>query len=726
MGKITKLMLTAALIIAGVGGVKAGKLYADLSKLSNGPESTWDGSTNTMTWTATSNNMISNFDFAAGNYSAYESISITVSDITNAVGIRLQIKANGQEKLVALNGNGTYTKKLIDDFGFTAADLASVEWVRVLGSAWQNGETNTIDADHPASAVISDVYLYQPMKTLEVNLSDMAASEGNATWDSSTGTFAWTGTWSNAITLPGLSGNLSAYTTVNYETSAGSCDHFRILIYYSNSAAQTTYYASVGNKSVTFEDMGVVAANLASVASIKISGASDATGDITLTSFSLEGPLVNYIEATTTYAAPAGTTDLKDLQTSWAISYPKDIASETSWGGNIDSNDGAATITDYDYLHFVVTSATSDAHTGLRVFVWDGSQRVCLYPHPIADYAGVTDWTATSWITAPGTYVVKISGYPLFRGIKALQSWADNAGTITVSQAYLSSGAPVAYIPSGKYTLVGEATGSASLTSALADASATCYDATGVTGTGVDLTGAANPNALFIANAGVLANTNNVIVNNTCANLVLTDGYAFKAPADFTATEASYTTTINTEAKAGTLCLPFAATIPSGVDAYTLTYTGGDAATAEAVENTIPANTPVLLNGEGEVTFSGSGAAVSASATNTEGAMTGVFEATIVPEDSYVLQKQDDKIGFFKVNSSDITAAPFRAYVTAQNAGSRLNIVYAGEATGISTTLNNNEGMMNVYDLQGRRVVEANSTLSRGLYIVNGKKIMVK
>jgi hypothetical protein len=92
-------------------------------------------------------------------------------------------------------------------------------------------------------------------------------------------------------------------------------------------------------------------------------------------------------------------------------------------------------------------------------------------------------------------------------------------------------------------------------------------------------------------------------VNGTCASLVLTDGYPFKAPSDFTATAATYTTTISTAAQAGTLCLPFAATIPQGVTAYTLTYQSGDNATATEVETTIPANTPVLLNGSGEVTL---------------------------------------------------------------------------------------------------------------------------
>ena len=721
MTKITKLMLTLALLVAGVGGVKAGKLYADLSKLGNGPVSTWDGTTNTMTWTATSNNMISNFNFAAGNYKDCSTISITVSDLSNAVGIRLQIKANGQEKLVALNGNGTFTKYLTDDFGFTASDLAKVEWIRVLGSAWQNSENNTIDADHPASAVISDVYLSQPTRTLDVNLSNMAASEGEATWNFSTKTFAWTLTYSNAITLPGLSGNLSSFTTVNFETSAGTCDHFRILIYYSNGAAQTTYYASVGNKSVTFEEMGVATENLSSIASIKISGASDATGDISLNRFWLEGPLVNYIEETKVQVAPEGVTDLNGMtgadNNKWSIAYPLTVGDGTQFGGDIDKDTKSVDITAYDYLLFVVSDASTDAKTGLRVFVStesrsDNNSRVTLYAHPIADYSSVSDWTAQSFITASGIFVVKISDYPLLRGIKNLAYWQGSAGTIVISQAYVGSGSPVA--PTESTVVAG--------VNALTDANATCFDVTSLTETGLSYN-PANPNALFIANSGQMTNANNVIVGTTCANLVLTDGYAFKAPKDFTATAASYATTINSDAQAGTLCLPFTATLPENVKAYTLAYVSGDAASATAVESTIPANTPVLLNGSGAQTFAGSGA-VSASAANQSGALTGVFEATTVPEGSYVLQNGAQGLGFYMVASSDIIAKPFRAYLSAESAPARLGIDFGDNTTTAITATAATAVGSTVYDLQGRRV--ESSTPKRGIYVKGGKKVVIK
>lgn len=707
----------------------AGKLYADLSKLGNGPVSTWDGTTNTMTWTGKSNNMISNLDFAAGDYKTYTTVTVSSSDYSNGDYVRLQIRANGQEKTQSF-APGTVTKSLIDDYGFTTADLASFEWARLLGSSWD--DSHTIETDNPASAKINSVYLEEPSKTLDVDLTAMAASEGNATWDNSTGKFAWTGTWSNAITLPGLSGNLSAYTTVNYETAAGTCDHFRILLYYSNGAGQTTYQAICGTKSITFAEMGVATENLAFVSSIKISGASDATGDIILKSFQLEGPLVSYIEASYVYEAPAGTTDVKNLtgtESGWAasVSYPKEFAVQgAAFGnGNGDAESTHVDINGYDYICFEVTSANNSA--GLRVWIWDDVNNtvVTLYAKPIADYANEnTKYTEASKITSPGTYVAKVSGYKYLKGVKAANDWGSSASI--VSMAYMCKGeAPTAYAPTGKYTLVGGTEFSTSLTSALADANATFFDATGVTGTGVDLTSVANPNALFKAAAGTLANTNNVIVDGVCANLVLTDNHPFKAPADFTATAASYTTTINATAQAGTLCLPFAAAIPEGVTAYTMSYTSGDAATVTPVDGTIPANTPVLLNGSGEKTFSGSSVAIDADASNVNGALTGVFAATIVPLDSYVLQNGTSGVGFYKVATSDITAKPFRAYLTAEGAGAKEFLSFDFQETGIETIAEFNGSKVQgseIYNLAGQRL----SKLQKGVNIVNGKKVLVQ
>ena len=568
-------------------------------------------------------------------------------------------------------------------------------------------------------------------KTLAVDLSKLPATSENTTWawdsESSTGTFAWSGTSYNSTELYG-SGNYSSYTKLNLVTEAGTADHFRIILKFTNGAAQVTINpVAAGNVSLTLTDYTTLE-NLANVSTIRLSGANDATGDVSVKSISLEGPDIVYIEASEVFEAPAGTFDVKNLtgtEQYWSnsVAYPKEFAVQGQSFGNGDGSSESThvNIEGYDYICFNVTTATGNT-AGLRVWIWDGEAGGAgsvktLYAKPIADYKTAT-WTEASKITGVGTYVAKVSGYKYLKGVKAANDWGSSAAI--VSMAYMCTGDPVAYAPTGKYSLVGETTGSVTLTAALADANAVFYDATGVTGTGVDLTSVANSNALFKANAGVLANTKNVIVDGTCANLVLEDGKPFKAPADFTATSASYTTTINAGAQAGTLCLPFAAAIPEGVSAYTLTYSSGDKAKATAVEATIPANTPVLLNGSGEKTFTGASVDIDADAENVEGSLTGVFASATVPVNSYVLQKQGENVGFYRVDAEDpITIKPFRAYLTAAASARSISITYDG-ITGINDVKVNKVGEKDVYyNLNGQRV----SNPTKGIFIKNGVKV---
>ena len=291
------------------------------------------------------------------------------------------------------------------------------------------------------------------------------------------------------------------------------------------------------------------------------------------------------------------------------------------------------------------------------------------------------------------------------RGFKALQGWAGNAGTITVSDVYLSKNAPAA--PTSKYTLAGS--------ESLADPTATCFNVTKVTKTGVTFE-AANPNALFIANAGQLTNDKNVIVNGTCANLVLEDGKPFQAPVAFTATSAKFTKTMN--ADYGTMVIPFDASVPTGVEAYDVTENNGDVLTT-VQQRSVSANKPVMLKGNGEIEFTAEGVEIAAT---TEGAqqnvlLYGVYADTAVPtENTYVLQKQGEDVNFYKAISG-LTVNPFRAYLTTAAAAARLTFDF-NEATGIKTVKTTDDA--EVYNLQGVRV--ANPT--KGLYIMNGKKVI--
>ena len=190
------------------------------------------------------------------------------------------------------------------------------------------------------------------------------------------------------------------------------------------------------------------------------------------------------------------------------------------------------------------------------------------------------------------------------------------------------------------------------------------------------------------------------------------------------ATDYSYTLSVS-DAGAATLVLPFDATIPVGVEVYTLNYTAGaSAAQATEVTATLPANTPVLvIAAEGNYDFTGAGIWQKA-ATMTSDALTGVYQKTVVPTGSYILTKKDDVVAFRKADGSTNTVEANRAYLTATGASApMLSINFGGGTTGISDVKSQmEEGRGEYYNLNGQRVAQPN----KGLYIINGKKVIVK
>ena len=92
-------------------------------------------------------------------------------------------------------------------------------------------------------------------------------------------------------------------------------------------------------------------------------------------------------------------------------------------------------------------------------------------------------------------------------------------------------------------------------------------------------------------------------------------------------------------------------------------------------------------------------------------------------ENSYVLQKHDDRVAFYLVNNTKPTMKPFRAYIKPQstNAKQFIKVVFDGEATGIKEITSDNT-KAEIFDLSGRRVAKA----QKGVYIINGKKVIKK
>lgn len=248
-------------------------------------------------------------------------------------------------------------------------------------------------------------------------------------------------------------------------------------------------------------------------------------------------------------------------------------------------------------------------------------------------------------------------------------------------------------------------------------------DATKAAVTGATVT-RTNPNGLVYLASGSTADGNNVVIDGTCANLVLTDGYPFTATKNFTATNASYNMTAVAGGKFGTLMLPYAVTTLPG-KAYSLD------ADINAIDGTIngsevtsvPANSPVLVTAAGNYAGSNVDVAVTSAGTlYTNGHLTGVYQATSALVGSYVLQNHTatNGVAFYLVGNVQPTVKPFRAYIPALNNNVKaIKVIFDGDTTGISDIDNDNNSANDIiYDLSGRKVTKAH----KGVYIINGKK----
>jgi hypothetical protein len=102
----------------------------------------------------------------------------------------------------------------------------------------------------------------------------------------------------------------------------------------------------------------------------------------------------------------------------------------------------------------------------------------------------------------------------------------------------------------------------------------------------------------------------------------------------------------------------------------------------------------------------------------------------------YVLSKVNGVFGFFKLareigNSEPIKLGANKAYLAVANstdAPTYLGFDVNDETTNISTTdfTDNTDKAGVIYDLQGRRIANGQKPKAKGLYIVNGRKFIIK
>ena len=172
----------------------------------------------------------------------------------------------------------------------------------------------------------------------------------------------------------------------------------------------------------------------------------------------------------------------------------------------------------------------------------------------------------------------------------------------------------------------------------------------------------------------------------------------------------------------------------TGVDAiaaYTATVTTEGKITFTRIYE-VPANTGLLLrNAQGEdkgavaavnVPVIASAAAVAENAlvaVDTEIAQLATETTGYV---NYILNKVNGNLGFYKANNQKVAAGKAYLQVSATTARASFAISFDDETTGIATVENASVLNENYYNLNGQRIVAP----QKGLYIVNGKKVVLK
>ena len=177
------------------------------------------------------------------------------------------------------------------------------------------------------------------------------------------------------------------------------------------------------------------------------------------------------------------------------------------------------------------------------------------------------------------------------------------------------------------------------------------------------------------------------------------------------------------DAEYATYCSPYALdfTNVSGLTAYEATIDGTTVAFNEG-DKVFAAGEGILLKGsEGAYTIP-----VIASATaNTNNKLVGVLADTEVTDTGiFVIINGNNGVGFYKTKSA-FTVGAHTAYLPAQAGGNGARDFIGiddNTTTGVNSIDNGQWTIDNVYNLNGQRVNNA----KKGLYIVNGKKVVIK
>lgn len=237
----------------------------------------------------------------------------------------------------------------------------------------------------------------------------------------------------------------------------------------------------------------------------------------------------------------------------------------------------------------------------------------------------------------------------------------------------------------------------------------------------------------------VTAGTKNVIIGSVCENMEMADDAPyFEMAQDFTALQVKQNRDYSSfVGKNCTVYLPFAIDAETAASLgtfYELKGYDGKTVSMESVTET-KANTPYMFKpkaADTKVVAKMVTVKAAPAAAPMAGNMkfVGTYEKKdIVSDDGsstqyYCFMAADGEMAgkFVHVKTNPVTMNPYRAYMVVEGAAAReLDLVIDGVSTGIKNMKVGTDDNV-YYDLQGRRVLYP----TKGLYIVNGRKVIIK
>lgn len=187
-----------------------------------------------------------------------------------------------------------------------------------------------------------------------------------------------------------------------------------------------------------------------------------------------------------------------------------------------------------------------------------------------------------------------------------------------------------------------------------------------------------------------------------------------------------YHTLTVSDAGYATLFLGFNARIPSAVEAYTVTTVNNGWVSLTQVTGVLPSNQGVIIKAPaGDYKFFYE---ETATADVTGNLLEGTVFNNDIEEEAYVLAVVDGKVGLYKAKMTDgvwLNNAN-KAYLPASAVPNKSAAFYGFDwngTTGVDQITDNREQSTAIYDLTGRRV---EAITAPGIYVVNGKKVLVK